>query len=150
MNGFNTVGNDKGGGGLALIYKENLSSHEWSPSVPESQQYIQNERQWLLLSHGNQRFAFLHCYIACQNEDKSFIRWNEDLFQLIKDETIKLRRDGFMVLAMGDFNTHVGQIPGLLTNDEKTNRNKPMFMNFIAEANLVIINTLPVSKGTFT
>ena len=85
------IGSDKGGGGLALIYKDSLTSHEWKPSVHFSQQYVQNERQWLLLSNGKQRCAFLHCYIACQNEDNSFIKWNEDLFQLLKDEKIKLR-----------------------------------------------------------
>ena len=62
-------------------------------------------------------------------------------------ETIRLRRDGFSVLAMGDFNSRVGQIPGLEQNHPGLNKNTPMFMNFIQQANLVIINTLPVARG---
>ena len=55
-----------------------------------------------------------------------------------------------MILALGDFNTRVGCIPGLEKNKPDTNRNFPMFMNFIDQVNLVIMNTLPVAKGLFT
>ena len=51
---------------------------------------------------------------------------------------------------MGDFNSKVGKIPGLEANNPQTNKNQPLFMNFISEVNLFIINTLPLSKGLFT
>ena len=54
------------------------------------------------------------------------------------------------VLAMGDFNSRVGRIPGLENNTPDTNKNTPMFLNFMQQANLVIINTLPITKGLFT
>ena len=69
---------------------------------------------------------------------------------MITMEAIKLRRQGFSVISMGDFNTRVGQIPGLEGNKPDTNRNFPMFMTFITEVNLFILNTLPISKGVFT
>ena len=50
---------DKGGGGLCLLYKETLSAHEWTPAVPDRLQYVQNERQWLLVGG---KIAFLHVY----------------------------------------------------------------------------------------
>ena len=151
---FNTErsGADKGGGGLSIVYKDTLVSHQWLPSVQPEHEYVKNERQWLLLnSQTGSKIAFLHCYIACQNfSSDNFIEWNQDLFKLITVEAIQLRRQGFTVVSMGDFNTRVGQIPGLEGNKPDTNRNFPMFMTFITEVNLFILNTLPTSKGLFT
>ena len=110
-----------------------------------------NERQWLLITSQKEKCAFLHCYIACQSpKNDSFIKWNEDLFYLITQEAIKLRKQGFMVLAMGDFNSRVGALPGLEGNTPDINRNQPMFMNLLTEVNLLILNTLPTAKGLFT
>ena len=95
--------------------------------------------------------CLLHCYIACQNfTSDSYIQWNEDLFCLITQEAISLQRQGFKTLAMGEFNTRIGRIPGLEGNTQDTNRNQPMFLNFLSEVNLFILNTLPQAKGLFT
>ena len=144
-------GSDKGGGGLTILYRQSLVAHQWTPSVPQDLQYISNERQWLLITSQKEKCAFLHCYIACQNTNNdSFIKWNEDLFHLITKEAIQLRKQGFMVLAMGDFNSRVGKITGLEGNTPDINRNQPMFMNLITEVNLMIVNTLPIARGLFT
>ena len=65
-------------------------------------------------------------------------------------EMTKLREHGFITLCMGDFNSRVGRIPGLEHNTPDVNKNGPMFINFVTQANLVILNTLPVAKGLFT
>ena len=141
-------GGDKGGGGLALYYKDSLTAHQWTPPVPAAQLFIEKERQWLLL--GN-KIAFLHIYIACQNNrDDSCIQWNESLFALVTQEAIMLRRRGFCCLAMGDFNTRIGVIPGLEGNTPDRNTNYPAFMDFLKQVNLTIINSLPQSRGLFT
>ena len=72
--------------------------------------------------------------------------WNEDLFHLITTESIKLRRDGFMIIGLGDFNSKIGQVNGLEGNNPDRNTNAPLFLNFIQEANLFIMNTLPIAK----
>ena len=139
---------DKGGGGLCMLYRETLSSHQWSPSVPERLQYIQNERQWLLIGG---KIAFLHLYVACQTtRNDSYLQWNEDLFDLVTQEAMVLRRQGLCCIAMGDFNTRVGELQGLAGNTPDTNNNFPMFMNFITQVNMTIINTLPIARGLFT
>ena len=61
-----------------------------------------------------------------------------------------MKAQGFSILALGDFNTRVGQLSGLEGNLPDTNKNFPMFLNLIKCTNLIIINTLPVSKGLFT
>ena len=129
-------GKDKGGGGLNLIYRKSLNTHKWIPVVPPEYKYVEKERQWLLIKQGEKKCAFLHCYIACKGKDDSFLQWNEDLFCLMKEEAIKLRREGFAVLAMGDFNSRIGRVPGLEGNTPDTNRNQPMFMNFLSEVHL--------------
>ena len=92
-----------------------------------------------MLFDGVEKLALLHVYIACQtNQNDGFLEWNERLFGLITAETIKLRRQGFTVLALGDFNTRVGQIPGLEANHPSVNRNTPMFLDFIKQANLCL------------
>ena len=53
-------------------------------------------------------------------------------------------------LAMGDFNTRLGAIPGLEGNLVDRNRNAPMFLRFVEQVNLTIINTLPLARGLFT
>ena len=147
----NRGGSDKGGGGLTILYKNCLTAHQYTPSVPANLEYIMNERQWLLVNNGKDHLAFLHTYIACQNNrDDSFLTWNEDLFFLLTQEAKKLKQRGFTVICMGDFNTRVGRIQGLENNTPDHNQNTPMFLNFLNEVNLMIINTLPVAKGVFT
>ena len=144
-------GSDKQGGGLCIMYKEHLKAHKWCPTIPSSLKYISNERQWLLIQGSSERLAFLHVYIACQNNQKDdFLKWNEDLFTLINTETLALKQQGFTILALGDFNTRVGQLPGLAGNTPDTNKNFPMFLQFTQSASLVILNTLPIAKGVFS
>ena len=147
----NRGGQDKGGGGLTLLYREALITHQYTPDVPDNLKYIKNERQWLLVTSGHDKVAFLHTYIACQNnKDDSFLAWNEDLFFLLTQEALKLKQRGFTILAMGDFNSRVGAIAGLEGNTPDHNQNTPLFMNFLNEVNLLIINTMPIAKGLFT
>ena len=156
INGYKTWntdrgGSDKGGGGLTLLYRDSLTAHEHKPTVPSRMEYISNERQWLLVTNGKDRIAFLHIYIACKNNrDDSFLLWNEDLFFLVTQEALKLKQKGFTILSMGDFNSRVGIMKGLEANTPDHNQNTPMFLNFLTEVNLLIINTLPIAKGLFT
>ena len=97
-----------------MLYRSDLKVHRHIPIVPEEYKYLENERQWLLLGTGGRKCALLHCYMACQSfTDNSYLKWNQDLFSLMSDEIKILRMQGFFVLALGDFNSRVGRIPGL-------------------------------------
>ena len=96
-------GNDKQGGGLALIYRNTLNVHRHEPTVPDNFDYVKKERQWLLIISGSLRCAFLHCYLACQTtRNDTYIQWNEDMFSLLSDEAMHLKQQGFMILALGN------------------------------------------------
>ena len=89
----NRGGSDKGGGGLTLLYRETLTAHQYVPDTPANMGHVRNERQWLLVNSGKEKIAFLHTYIACQNNrDNSFLSWNEDLFFLLSQEAMKLKQ----------------------------------------------------------
>ena len=72
------------------------------------------------------------------------------MYTLLLQEVRVLRDRGFAVLALGDFNARVGQIPGLEHNSASLNANTNLFKTFVQSLNLTILNTLPVSEGLFT
>ena len=144
-------GGDKGNGGLCVYYRPHLNPHIWKPQVSENLKYLDKERQWVLISRGKEKLALLHCYLACEtSRNNGFIQWNEDLYFMMNQEIIQLRQQGFMVISIGDYNAHIGKVPGLEGNHSDVNNNGRMFMNFITQSNLVILNTLPIAKGLFT
>ena len=51
-----------------------------------------------------------------------------------------------LIFFSGDFNARVGRIPGLEANHPDTNANCPLFLSFVQNTDLVILNTLPVCK----
>ena len=53
-------GSSKGGGGLLMLYKDELQAHQWDPHVIDDYQYIKKERQWLIIGG---KTAFLHIYV---------------------------------------------------------------------------------------
>ena len=144
-------GLDKGGGGLAILYSEQLSAHQYCPAVPAGYENVEKERQWLLISSGAEKCAFLHVYIACVRTDTDdYLYWNEQLFHLITSEAKTLKEQGFFIFSLGDYNTRLGQVPGLENNTPDTNPNTPMFLTFLEEVNLLVLNTLPMCKEVFT
>ena len=89
-----------------MLYKETLTAHQWPPTVSAKIKYIENELRCLLVEVSTERWALLHVYIACQTKrNYDYIQWNEDLFYLISQEAINLRKQGFIVLALVDFNS---------------------------------------------
>ena len=144
-------GGDKGGGGLCIYTREQINAHHWTPSINGNFKHVENERQWILFDNGRKRLAFLHCYLACQtSRNDDFLEWNEILFELLTTEVTYLKNQGFVILCMGDFNSRVGCLPGLEGNRPDVNRNGPMFIQFVEQCNLTILNTLPIAKGLFT
>ena len=69
---------------------------------------------------------------------------------MMTEEIAALRGRGFVIIALGDFNARVGQIPGLEGNHPTLNANSYLFKTFTQSLDLTIMNTLPVSKGLFT
>ena len=56
----------------------------------------------------------------------------------------------FCCFAISEFNARLGAIPGREGNNVNRNRNASMFLSFVVQVNLTIVNTLPLPKGLFT
>ena len=138
-------GKSKWGGGLTILYKDSLQASPYSPTVPPNLEYV--SREGLLVSLGSQKVAFLHCYLASKNRENSHIQWNKDLYSLMINEAKQLRQQNFVILSIGDFNARVGQIPGMDGNTPDHNSDTPLFQAFISSLDLLIVNSLPISRG---
>ena len=143
-------GQDKGGGGLTLYYREDLRAHCHLPNVAPEHQYVSNERQWLLLEGGRRRVALLSTYMACVSSQNDYITWNTDLYTMMTMEARHLRTKGFAIIGFGDFNAKIGRVPGMDDNCPNLNANSPLFKDFTDSLDLIIMNTLPICKGLFT
>ena len=72
------------------------------PKVEPCYQYLDKERQWLLIDAGSRKLAILHCYLACvSTSSDGFLAWNRDLYLMMAEEVLRLRRLGFVCLALG-------------------------------------------------
>ena len=143
-------GLDKGGGGMVMYYKKSLTTHPWVPDVEDRFNDIQKERQWLLIEAGTAKVAFLHLYIACKGKDNSYQEWNRHIYDLVGPEIVRIRKQGFSVVSMGDYNSKVGRIDGLEFNNPILNENEASFTRFVGDHGLVIVNTLPFATKKFT
>ena len=103
-------GGDKGGGGLALYYKESLRAHTHRPPVSPDHAFVDNERQWLLIEAGRTKIAFLHLYMACVSfTNRDFIDWNSSIFSVLTSELQHLRGLGFTIICLGNIRNTYSQ-----------------------------------------
>ena len=102
------------------------------------------------MRQNNLRTICSSCYLACASGGPhNHHKWNTDMYLMMTTEIISLRNRGFAIIALGDFNSKVGQIPGLEGNTPNHNANTPLFNIFISSLHLTILNTLPISQGLF-
>ena len=52
-------GDDKGGGGLCILYRESFTPHLWTPPVPDNMTHVAKERQWFLIDNGKEKLFFI-------------------------------------------------------------------------------------------
>ena len=96
----------KGGGGLSIYYSNTLNVQNYTPNVASMYEYLDKERQWILLKCGNINLAILNVYMCCVRNDLAHLDWNTDLYAMLYSKTIVLRNKGFKIVALGDFNAN--------------------------------------------
>ena len=69
---------------------------------------------------------------------------------MLTAEGAALRERNFAVIGIGDMNARLGQVPGLKANHPGLNENTHLFRSFLRSLNLLVLNTLPISRGLFT
>ena len=128
-------GNQKGGGGLLSIWRDNIRVKVWLSAHTGKDDRYKNERMWTILDKGA-KLAVCNVYLATESrENNDYKEWNRELLAKIELEVGELREQGLEVVLMGDFNSHVGRTGGaLMRNREKINNNGEM-LNFWIQSN---------------
>ena len=139
------IAGDKGGGGLAIFTRkaDGLVFHDYDPDLPDpSQAFVRNERAWKTLESAHSKTAVCAVYAGFQAPDDRNAAWNDTLYSVLRDEAADLRKKGFRVVLLGDFNGHVGDRAdvGITGNKHDINRNGQRFIDFLHDCNCVHIN----------
>ena len=136
-------GDQKEGGGLATIYKENLQVYKWSNPIDDKYKKIETERLWSIIDTGTTKYAVLNIYGASEvTTNNDFIEWNRLLLELVSKEIVKLKSEGYCIVVQGDLNGHVGRDfkNVMRQNHEKKNKNGQSILAFMIANQLVCEN----------
>ena len=134
----------KGGGGIACYTKrtEGLNFERHRPEVPAQLDYVNYERVWIKVSSPKCKTAILSVYGGCQYPDNRNADWNEGIYLVLSNEVQQLRAEGYRIAFCGDFNAHIGSVPGqgVPGNNPDINENGLKFMDFLDSCALKHIN----------
>ena len=139
------VAGDRGGGGLAFYTRQadGILFKEYSPPVADpGLHYVRNERFWLTTESLLMKTALCGVYLACQHGDDRFASWNDGLLLTLRSEAAALRSKGYRIVFVGDFNAHIGSMPGrgILGNHPDVNHNGERFLRFLEEGSFRHVN----------
>ena len=146
---------DKGGGGLALFTRkvDGLVFKDYDPDLDPDHAFVRSERAWKTVQSVQGKTVICSVYAGFQAPDDRHGYWNESLYSVLKAEVATLRRDGYRVVLLGDFNCHVGDTEGvgIAGNHSDINRNGRRFLEFLKDSNCVHINGCPdLTTGLWT
>ena len=135
-----------------ILLSNKFPAIKWSPSKDDNE-WINNERVWILFQNSTERIAICSVYMACESPtNNDFKTWNDMIYAELSKESRILENDGYNCVIVGDFNAHVGVPPqGIDGNRAGVNYNARKLLNFIDTNNLVMVNKdKNLCTGTFT
>ena len=136
---------DRGGGGIAYYTRQSdgILFKEFSPPIADQNlHYARNERFWITAESLVMKTAICGLYIGCQYADDRHGSWNDGMFQVLRSEADLLRAQGYRVVFLGDFNSHVGSAEGqgVAGNHEDISLNGERFLQFLEDGSFRHIN----------
>ena len=136
---------DKGGGGIAVYTRktDGLVFKDHEPVINDpAHLFVRKERVWKKLESLNGKTAICGLYAGFQAPDDRNGPWNESLFEVLLSEVNELKRQGYRCVLLGDYNSHVGCLPGvgIEGNHPSVNRNGRRFLEFLANSNCKHVN----------
>ena len=97
--------------------------------------------------------AICGLYLGCQYGDDRHGLWNEGMFQVLRSEADLLRAEGYRIVFLGDFNSHVGSAlgQGVAGNHDDVNMNGERFLQFLEDGSFRHVNgELNLTRGWWT
>ena len=145
---------DKEGGGI-LVYarqKGDVRYRERKFKIRKKEnRHVQNERVWMVTKAGNSKWACGFVYIAQQKRNDEFGQWNDNMYDVLGEEVIKLKNEGYKIFLSGDMNGWVGAgkggVPG---NDVRVNRNGERLIAFLEAHGMKMLNGTACCTGLFS
>ena len=139
---------------MLLLIKDCVTAVGYLPPVKKSYQAYETERVWSLITGGGEKLAIGFAYL-CATSDKDHLAKNKAMYQMLQEDMAQLKSEGFGILMMGDFNSHVGPYSesnpmGILGDTCPRNGNGTLFVEFLERNDMVIANKFDVCQGTFT
>ena len=136
---------DKGGGGIAVLckQKDGLIFSEHNPDIIDKQcLFVRKERQWIVITSEIRKTAVCGLYLGCQNGTDSHGMWNDLIYTQVQSEIVELRKKGYRIVLLGDFNGHIGNVlgQGVPGNHPEINSNGWRFLSFLKSADLIHVN----------
>ena len=147
---------DRGGGGLAYYTKQSdgILFKEYLPPIADpALHYVRNERFWLTAESLVMKTAICGLYLGCQYGDDRFGIWNEGMFAVLQAEAATLRAQGYRIVYLGDFNSHIGSVPGqgVPNNHDDVNLNGERFLRFLEDGSFCHVNGIDrLTTGRWT
>ena len=138
---------DKKGGGVACLVRNSMGVvfKKFSPQISKpALNYVDSERLWVTYQSQQGKSAICSLYLGFNAGDGRHEAWNRGIYEVLSEEVRELRSQGYRIIMMGDFNSHVGSvlelggIPG--NRPQAMNKNGEMFLSFLSENNLCHLN----------
>ena len=147
---------DKGGGGIAFYTRkvDGLIYKDYDPDLADpGHSFVRNERAWKTVESVRGKTAICAVYAGFQAADDRHGLWNDTLLSVLRSEVSSLRKNGFRVVLLGDFNSHIGNVlgVGVTGNHPDVNKNGRRFLDFLADCQCVHINGVShLTNGLWT
>ena len=148
---------DKKGGGIACLVRKSMgvAFKKFSPQISKPVlNYVDSERLWVTYQSQQGKSAICSLYLGFNAGDGRHEAWNRGIYEVLSEEVLQLRSQGYRIIMMGDFNSHVGSvleqggIPG--NRPQAVNKNGEMFLSFLAENNLCHLNGAVKVQGDWS
>ena len=136
---------DRDGGGIVAYTRntEGIMYRQHRPNINNPDDaFVATERLWITCVSNKFKSAFCGIYLGFQSGDDKYGIQNDAILRVVQEEALDLRRKGFRVIFLGDFNAHIGcelgtGVPG---NNEDINKNGSRLLNFLDMTDSVHIN----------
>ena len=117
--------------------------------------FVAKERAWITVKTKTEKLAVGFVYVAAENRSEinkeRFNKWNDSIYEVLDEDIMKLRREGFKIMLNRDMNGWVGcgqgGIPG---NRKEVNTNGRRFMDFLERSGMIHLNGTSKCTGLYT
>ena len=145
---------DKAGGGI-LVFTRQEGGVKYKQRTfkvrRKENSHVQTERVWITAKAGGSKIAYGFVYVAQQKSGDEFGRWNDSLYEVLGEEVLKLRAEGYKIHLAGDMNGWVGAgVKGVKDNDPRRNPNGERLLDFLEATNMKFLNGTECCTGLFT